>query len=177
MRAFGLLLVLFSCGCTRTQNVKQGETDYPRLNPHPINVVHLSGTVDAPIGVKSVANWSASNKDCAYSPDFFEGASFMFLVQQPLTPMVSHSHYDLDIPVDEFLPGRCGWHFSAMTIEGSNAVMSGPAPPDAASGGGLDLYCRLSGGNYRCFAHPGARRSVWVHAGVTEIAINLHLVR
>jgi len=177
MRPRVALLALCLAGCSRTQNIKEGETDYPRVNPHPINVVHLSGTVDPPIHVRSVANWSAGSKDCSYSPGIFEGASFLYHLQQSLTPIVSGVHYDLDIPVDGFLAGRCSWHFSGMTIEGAAAVVSGATPPDPPGTGPVDLYCRLSGGNYRCFAHPGEPRAAWVHAGITEITINLHLVR
>jgi hypothetical protein len=96
MRARVGLLALCLAGCARTQNIKEGETDYPRENPRPINVVHLSGTVDAPIRVKSVANWSAAGKGGESG-----GAA-------PLTTTAA----------DGFLAGRCGWHFSGMTIEG-----------------------------------------------------------
>ncbi|MHB8565398.1 MAG: hypothetical protein ACYDDA_16035 [Acidiferrobacteraceae bacterium] len=98
------------------KNVKPGDRDYPVPNPHPTHTFRIYGTMDPHLNIKFAINWRAADQQCTYWVSVIEGADAPFHVTQ-LVPTVRHgNHFDVTIPTDGVLPGRCKWRFSGILM-------------------------------------------------------------
>jgi hypothetical protein len=116
-----LILSLILCGCAGN-NMRQGDLDFPRINPEPKHVLKIHGTIDSKLHVKFASYWIVTNgkawpvsdANCNNIPNYYEGISNQYFVLIPVEPKINKDHYEFEIATDGFLPGRCGWIFSGL---------------------------------------------------------------
>ncbi len=181
-------------GCNNS-NIKPGDWDYPVLNPHPTHTFRIYGTMDPRLNIKFAVNWTAADQHCIYPLSVIEGAYADFHVGQPV-PAVRHgNHFEVTIPTDGVLPGRCKWQFAGVLIytgksqdpasagfimqTNSPTLRPGDSPESFAN---FDCHLRpqvrvngraISG--IPCTAHGHTQRVLWWYPRTRSVELNFYV--
>lgn len=119
------LLMAFLTGCTSSRvggELLPNDRDFPELNASPERRVVIHGSLPSAFDAKFIAYYRASEySGCRYSPTFLagavEGVSFPIGTSLPLKVVREGERYSVDLIVDHFKLGRCGWKFSGVSAE------------------------------------------------------------
>jgi hypothetical protein len=112
----------------RTNNVRPGESDYPVLNQNSKHFVRISGNLPDTVHVRFLTYYVAdkgagtlqAGTYCGYKANY---AAFpAFDLNDELKIVLKNGHYEGDIIVDKYLPGRCRWHLELVGYK----VINGP---------------------------------------------------
>ena len=93
------------------------DSNQPKLNPQPKYFVTISGNIEPhmqyPMTVIYKATYAAYNPNCSTMINRLEGVQGMpgYSDYYPAKPN-SHGDYKVKIPIDKFLPGKCGWEIA-----------------------------------------------------------------
>jgi hypothetical protein len=117
---------------TRTTNIRPGEVDYPKLNPHPTQTVNVTGTLPDSLQIVFQVLFAAdaragSLQDGNYCGYKAHSESFpTFNLIDGLKIVSKAGRYEGDVIVDKYLPDRCGWHleFVGYKVRCGAPVMS-----------------------------------------------------
>lgn len=112
-------------GCTSARvggELLPSDRDFPELNSSPERRVVIHGSLPSALDAKFTAYYSASEySGCRYSPTFLagavEGVTFPIGTSLPLKVVRDGERYSVDLIVDRFKLGRCGWKFSGVSAE------------------------------------------------------------
>ena len=109
-------------GCThlRSPEETQGSANYPRDNPTPTHKVIIEGTVSSTIHLKMNAAYEGKiSADCWKSPLYsageVEGTATPVRRTVPVVLTADGEHFRGQFFVDQFLPGKCGWHLYTIS--------------------------------------------------------------
>ena len=109
----------------KSPNVTPTSEDYPKENPHPVIHYLLSGRLEADMHFDVVMAWVATNPtDCEYYTSRRYGASAAYRVEEVLAPRRTGNRYEVEVVLDEKLPGRCMWKPWRLYFRGGNTFTS-----------------------------------------------------
>jgi hypothetical protein len=118
----------------RTDNVRPGDSDYPVLNQNSKHFVRIAGDLPDTLRVRFLTYYVA-DKDagtlqagtyCGYKANYV--AFPAFYLNDELKIVQKNSHYEGNIIVDKYLPGRCRWHLELVgykVIDGAPVMSEG----------------------------------------------------
>jgi hypothetical protein len=156
---FILTLVFVSAsGCTpakHSENVKQGDADYPIANLHPVDISNFTVIIPASIKAKLSQGYIArsaggsvdSGPHCAYIQTMSQARiQYWVAPELELTPTAPDA-FSGQVIQDRYLPGWCSWGFAGVWYSIGNGApdhaellrVSGNVSPIA--NGRLDVWC------------------------------------
>jgi hypothetical protein len=102
-------------------NVKLGDADYPQLKPQPTRMLRLIGDLPKSLHIEFLLHFEASS----YAGGTIQSGNYRGYVERaPVFPLFSvteslrvvrdDSSYSASIPMDKYLPGKCGWHLYSV---------------------------------------------------------------
>jgi hypothetical protein len=108
----------------------QGSASYPQNNPAPTHNVTIEGTTSPTLHLKMNAVYEGRvAADCyksrVYSAGEFGGTAMPLRHTVPVALITDGEHFRGQFFVDQFLPGKCGWHLHTIL-----AVLSKDKVPD-----------------------------------------------
>jgi hypothetical protein len=125
-------LVIWLGGCTTARIVgplSSSDPDYPHVNPSPARFVQVHGTLSRTLDLSLTADYMATTRlGCTATSSFIagaiEGATGPMKVRVPMPIARDRDKYTTQFAFDQFLPGRCGWHFFGVTAQVSKSGRS-----------------------------------------------------
>jgi hypothetical protein len=130
-------VALATSGCTRGNNIQNGEPDFPEPNGRPIRVIHLSGALPESMPLYIRVSYVAEKggfgdvAGCSFYPS--ERGLSPFSVDEPVTTTRTDNMYAADVVFDKYQPGRCQWSLNSIVYWVERTVPTGPRlqDPDA----------------------------------------------
>jgi hypothetical protein len=147
-----ILVGLYGCGLGgRTENIKEGEADYPLVNAAPKHVVALKVMGSSAFRVRLIIGYqstsSGGDNGSGTSCDYQVGLG----VYEPYSVVRDINwvgdDYRGEIALDQYQPGRCKWDFAGawFTVENSTVqheeLFFNDARPGNAATNRIDLWC------------------------------------
>ena len=109
----------------------------PPLNPNPTHIVRLHGRAPETLDFRFRIGFATTSRegDCYNHAGFWEGGGEKTW-GYVLYPVRKGEHWEVDLVIDRYLPGRCGWN-----IRGSAMILVEPL--DAQEGDSLGAGARM----------------------------------
>ena len=140
----GFVLLAGGCGsASQSTQVKPGEPEYPKENPHPTRSIELTAIVPTTLSVRFVTVWSGLS--CRRQVGL--GGTFTVGLGLPFELAHSGESYRGDVVIDRFEPGSCGWQFGAIGFHTENPtgfgdlIASYDGRADDPESHELDIWC------------------------------------
>jgi hypothetical protein len=112
--AAGLVLIvsLSSCGSGvfGTKDLSPTGSEAPVVNPHPVKLVRVFGTVDPSFSIRIFALFLSSAPQCRRLLDWWEGVYSPMGVWSESTVQRTGNRYEALVALDEYREGKCGWN-------------------------------------------------------------------
>lgn len=104
------VLALSGCEPKMPSGVKEGDPDYPQLNPNPKQVVRVFGKVpsDFNLSFGLLYEATAPDKHCWQSFGYPKRAGEQVKFKR------NGDRFELAVTVDKYLPGECRWRFNGL---------------------------------------------------------------
>lgn len=107
------------------------QPNFPRLNPHPMRSLLITGTMPSSLPIRFVAYYAATlprlgqkgYRSCYRSVPL--GPSPPLHVTEPLQIVRHGVYYEASVTVDKYEPGYCGWRLASVTYEVLNSLEYG----------------------------------------------------
>jgi len=102
---------------------KPGGKEFPRPNPTPTKLFIIHGTIDSALQIEFDAIYGVTNKSCMYSPlsSYIEGAGTQApSASIPLAMQRQDAQFQIRVPIDGVLSGRCRWEFQGIIARAIN---------------------------------------------------------
>jgi len=153
---FVALMIASAIGCTRakhSENVNQGDADYPVANPQPVDIIKLVVIIPASVEAqlsqgyiaRSVGGSVDSGPHCAYIQTMSQ-ARFQYGVTPALDlNRVATDTFSAQIALDRYLPGWCNWGFAGAWYKvgerREDELLRVDHPERSTGKGRIDLWC------------------------------------
>jgi hypothetical protein len=126
-------------------NVREGDWDYPQVNPRPNRFMRLRGVIDSSLDLKFLVHWTATSRFCHYNPSLMDrllGRSGpWYSVAWPLRLERDGEGFTANVALDQVWPGRCLWTFGGISIAGGPSLVQTNAGRDSIPSHIVALRC------------------------------------
>jgi hypothetical protein len=150
------LIIVSASGCSRaphSENIKQGDADYPAANPHPEHIINLTVIIPSSIKVQLNQGYIArsgggsvdSGPHCAYIQTTSQ-ARFPYGVTPALDlNRIATDVFSAQIVLDRYSPGWCNWGFAGVWYKvgdrDQGELLRVDRPQAPIGNGRMDLWC------------------------------------
>jgi len=140
-------------GAPHSENVKQGDADYPVANPHPVDIIKLTVIIPASLKVqlsqayltRSSGGSIDSGPPCAYIQTSSQARSQYWVTPDLELNRIAADTFSGQVMLDRYLPGWCKWGFAGAWYrvgDRDKAELLRVDRPERSTGNSrIDLWC------------------------------------